>query len=85
MQLKKAFEAFQSCEELYEKFDMKDGRVYRNYAMYYALKKKPDKAIEMLKKTVELGYVDLDWFNTDDSMDSLRKRPDFQELLKELE
>ena len=80
-QFPEALNAFQE----FEKLGVDNGRAYRNYAMYYALQNQPKKAIEMLQKAIELGYKDIEWLRTDDSMDSLRSLPEFQEILKKIE
>ena len=50
--------------------------------MYYALQDEKEKAIEQLKKAIELGYNDIEWFETDDSINNLRKEKEFQILMK---
>jgi tRNA A-37 threonylcarbamoyl transferase component Bud32 len=44
-----------------------------------------DKAMEWLKKSVEADYSNAALVKKDEDLDSLRRRPDFQKLLRELE
>lgn len=80
-QFKEAYEAF----EAYEKLFPNEGKTYRNWAMYYALQNKKKKALSNLEKAIELGYNDMKWLQTDDSLTKLRKKPQFIELVKKLE
>ena len=57
---------------------------YRNWAMYYALQNQKEEALENLEKAIALGYNDLQWLQTDDSMDSIRNEPRFKALLEKL-
>ena len=68
----------------YQKLFPKQGRPYRNRAMYYALQDQKEEALELLKKAIDLGYKDLKWLETDDSMDNLRNEPRFKALLEQL-
>ena len=44
-----------------------------------------DKAMEMLRQVIVDGWRDLTQMRTDKDLDALRKRPDFQKALAELE
>jgi serine/threonine protein kinase/tetratricopeptide (TPR) repeat protein len=44
-----------------------------------------DVAMALLRKAVAMGYGSLDAFRTEDALDALRQREDFQKLLAELE
>jgi serine/threonine protein kinase len=44
-----------------------------------------DKAMATLNRALSAGFRDLPTLRTDKAIDSLRKRPDFQQLMKELE
>ncbi|NNF33454.1 MAG: tetratricopeptide repeat protein [Saprospiraceae bacterium] len=79
-QFKEAHEAFTT----YEKRFPEAGRSFRNWAMYYALKGDKEKALLNLKKAIELGYNDLNWLETDDSMDSLRNEEEFKAIIASL-
>ena len=80
-QFKEAYSAFERHEKLYPN----EGRSYRNWAMYYALKGKKGEALSNLQKAIELGYKNMKWLKTDDSMDSLRKEQKFIDLIQQLE
>lgn len=80
-QYKEAYDAFTE----YEKLVPNEGRPFRNWAMYYALQGDTTKALQNLQKAIDLGYVDLEWLKTDDSMDALRKEPLFIEIIEKLE
>ncbi len=53
--------------------------------MCYALQGDKEKALMNLQKAVKLGYNDIKWFKTDDSMDGLRSEAVFIEIIKKLE
>ena len=53
--------------------------------MYYAEQGKSEKALENLQKAVSLGYSNLDWFETDSSIDILRDDPRFISIIQSLE
>ena len=79
-QFKEAHEAFTT----YEKRFPEAGKSFRNWAMYYALKGDKEKALSNLRKAIELGYNDLKWLETDDSMDSLRNEEEFKAIIDSL-
>ena len=79
-QFKEAYEAFSE----YEKRFPDKGITYRNWAVYYALQNDREKALCHLQKAVELGYTNLEWLNTDDSMDSLRTEKIFTAIIAQL-
>jgi tetratricopeptide (TPR) repeat protein len=68
----------------YQKLYPKEGRPYRNWAMYYALQNQKEEALENLEKAIAQGYKDLQWLETDDSMEGLRNEPRFKVLLEKL-
>jgi tetratricopeptide (TPR) repeat protein len=68
--------------EEYQKLYPKEGRPYRNWAMYYALQDQREEALENLEKAIAQGYKDLQWLETDDSMENLRNEPGFKALLE---
>lgn len=77
-------EAFNAFTE-WEKLNPNEGRTYRNWAMYYALKKDKQKALANLHKAIDLGYKDLEFLKSDNSLDNLRKEKAFIELIEKLE
>ena len=80
-QLDDAEQAFQVYQNLFPD----DGRTYRNWAMFYALKGDKEKALANLQKAIELGYDDLHWLTTDDSLENIRKGKVYLQLVAELE
>ncbi len=80
-QFRKAFTSFREYERLFPD----EGKPYRNWAVYYALQNEKEKALYNLEKAVALGYNDIEWLRTDDSMDSLRNEKVFKEIAKQLE
>lgn len=80
-QFKEAYDAFMA----YEKCFPNEGLTYRNWAVYYALQHKKERALMFLQRAVELGYDDAQWLETDHSMLSLRNESAFKEMLKKLE
>lgn len=79
-QYQEAKTAFQEYEKLYST----EGRTFRNWAMYYALQNDKEKALSNLKKAIKLGYDDIEWLQTDNSMDNLRKEKTFAKIIKQL-
>ena len=55
-----------------------------NLGCLYARSEKPDEAIQRLKRAIELGFRDEKLVTNDPDLESLRKRPEFQDLLKNL-
>ncbi len=80
-QFEEAYNAFTEYEKLYPN----EGRPFRNWAMYYALQGNKGKALQNLKKAIELGYKDLEWFKTDDSMNNLRNEKAYIKIIDKLE
>jgi tetratricopeptide (TPR) repeat protein len=68
----------------YENLRHNQGMPYRNWAMYYALQNQKEEALENLEKAIAQGYKDLQWLQTDDSMENLRNEPGFKVLLEKL-
>jgi tetratricopeptide (TPR) repeat protein len=68
----------------YQKLFPNQGKSYRNWAMYYALQNQKEEALENLKKAIAIGYKDLQWLETDDSMENLRNEAGFKVLLEKL-
>jgi len=79
------FEEAQAAFTVYEKLYPNEGRPHRNWTMYHTLQGNANQALQSLQKAIELGYDDIEWLQTDSSMDSLRGLPLFKELLDKLE
>src|SRR5438876_7041971 len=62
-----------------------DPLAHYNLACSYALLKRPDQAIKMLRRAVELGYRDFRYMREDRDLDSIRHDPRFRQLLREFE
>ncbi|MBY0459153.1 MAG: hypothetical protein K2V38_17595 [Gemmataceae bacterium] len=62
-----------------------DPTAHYNLACRYALLKQRDKALDALRKAVELGYRDFDFMLEDQDLDSIRKDPRFGKLVKEFQ
>ena len=80
-QLQDAEQAFQAYQKLFPDA----GRTYRNWAMFYALKGDKEKALSNLQKAIGLGYDDLEWLTTDDSLESIRKEKVYLQIVSELQ
>ena len=79
-QFPEAKEAFTAYQKLFPK----QGRPYRNWAMYYALQNQKDEALDNLEKAIALGFKELQWLQTDDSINNIRNEPRFKALLEKL-
>jgi len=77
---------FPQAKDYFEKYQAinSSGRVFRNWAMYYALQNDKTKAIENLQKAISLGYKDLKWIETDDSLESIRGEQAYKEIVEQL-
>ena len=60
-----------------------DPLAHYNLACSYALLKKPDQAIKILRRAIELGYRDFGYMSEDTDLDSIRHDPRFRQLLRE--
>ena len=58
-----------------------DPIVQYNLACSYSLLNQADKAIEVLKKAIELGYSDVDHMTKDTDLDNLRSDPRYVEIV----
>lgn len=77
--LEKAEKAFQE----YQRRVPDDGRVYRNWAVYYATKGEKNRALQQLQRALEKGYRDCGWLNTEKSIDPLRSDPAFDSMIRQ--
>ena len=75
-----AHEAFQKRQDF-----KSDGRAFRNWAMYYALQNDKPRALENLQKAVSLGYKDLKWITTDDSLENIWGEQAYKDLVEQLQ
>jgi tetratricopeptide (TPR) repeat protein len=62
-----------------------DPLAHYNLACSYALLKRPEQALKMLRRAVELGYRDFRYLREDRDLDSIRHDPRFRQLLREYE
>jgi serine/threonine protein kinase/tetratricopeptide (TPR) repeat protein len=53
-----------------------------NAACFYAQMGEPERSIEMLRKSIEAGYADYEWFMRDPDLDSIRNEPGYLEIVK---
>ncbi|GJM31789.1 MAG: hypothetical protein DHS20C18_07900 [Saprospiraceae bacterium] len=77
---KKAKERFETLQKL----TPDNSFVYRNWAVYYALKKDIDLALEQLEKAVDLGYNKKKWIEEEDGFEVIRKQERYQQIIKKL-
>jgi Flp pilus assembly protein TadD len=61
-----------------------DALAYYNLACSLALSRQPTAALRQLARAVALGYADADWMAEDPDLASLRARPEFRRLLRQL-
>ncbi len=61
-----------------------DPVVYRNWAVYYALDGKMEEALSNLEKALELGYENVEWLQSEESLDGIRETERFRALLEVL-
>ena len=62
-----------------------DPLAHYNLACSYALLRKPEQALKILRRAVELGYRDFRYMREDRDLDSIRHDPRFRQLLREYE
>jgi adenylate cyclase len=63
--------------------DSEDAGVQYNVACLFALENQSDRAIEALKKALDAGFGNFEWFEKDPDLDSLRGDPRFKALFKD--
>ena len=76
----RAYEIFKA----YERLLPPDRYTYINWTLYYAFKGEKEKALLNLQKAIELGYDDIEWLTTDESMDKLRDTKAFTDLIQKM-
>ncbi len=69
----------------YEKLFPDNSNVHKNWTTYYTLKNQNSKAINHLQQAVEMGYKDLDWLQSEGSIENLRNEEEFKDIIKKLE
>ena len=62
-----------------------DPLAHYNLACSYALLRRPELALKILRRAVELGYRDFRYMRQDPDLDSIRHDPRFRQLLREYE
>ena len=79
-EMSKAKQDFKECEKLAPRYN----KLYFSWACYYALKDRPNKAIESLQKAVDLGYDFYYWVEKEESLKSIRQDARYAQLIKEM-
>ncbi len=67
------------------KLDPDNEVAHYNLACAYSLDGKLDAGVASLRRSVELGYDDLEHLRSDSDLDNLREHPDYLKLIRELE
>ncbi|MEL6719176.1 MAG: hypothetical protein AAFP82_10710 [Bacteroidota bacterium] len=80
-ELNKAFNDFKSSETILAN----DSENYINWVIYYAAKYQQEEALSKLEEAIELGYNDLEWLKTNDTISNLKKEKRFKQIIKKLE
>jgi tetratricopeptide (TPR) repeat protein len=62
-----------------------DPLAHYNLACSYALLKRPEQALKILRRAVELGYRDFRYMREDRDLESIRHDPRFRQILREYE
>jgi tetratricopeptide (TPR) repeat protein len=62
-----------------------DPLAHYNLACSYALLKRTEPALKILRRAVELGYRDFRYMREDHDLDGIRQDPRFRQLLREYE
>jgi tetratricopeptide (TPR) repeat protein len=60
-----------------------DSVAHYNLACSFALLRKADQALKALERAIELGYRDFQYMAQDKDLDSIRKDPRFQQIIRE--
>lgn len=58
---------------------------FYNTACCHSVLEQKDKAVAAMKKTIELGYMDLDKFRIDSDLDNIRNTKEYKDLLASLD
>jgi tetratricopeptide (TPR) repeat protein len=62
-----------------------DPLAHYNLACSYALLKRADQALRILRRAIELGYRDFRYMREDHDLDSVRHDPRFRQLMRDYE
>jgi tetratricopeptide (TPR) repeat protein len=79
-QLRKACAAF----TLYEEISIDNCEVFKNWAIYYALKNDSIKSIDYIQKYLESDCTDHKWLTIDSSLDNIKSNERFIDIIKTL-
>ena len=60
-----------------------DALAHYNLACSLALLKRPDEALTMLRRAVEMGYRDFRYMNNDKDLETVRNDPRYRQLVRE--
>ncbi len=67
-----------------ESLNNKNSWLYRNKSCYYSLLGNNDLALQNFEKAIELGYEDLEWIETEELLNPIRREPRFQQAVLKL-
>ncbi|NNF33329.1 MAG: tetratricopeptide repeat protein, partial [Saprospiraceae bacterium] len=76
-------EAYKAYKK-YEEIRPNHGNTFRNWTMYYAVQNDIENAIVSLEKAIELGFSDINWLETNYTLDSLRDSERFKVIIDSL-
>lgn len=79
------FDRAENAFREYERRNPHNGESFRNWAMFYALQNNKDKALSNLQKAIELGYNDLEWIETDESLKNIREEKIYKDIVKKID
>nr|MBX2822393.1 tetratricopeptide repeat protein [Rhodothermaceae bacterium] len=57
----------------------------RAWAVYYALQNNTKEALSYLEKAIELGYDDINWIKTEESLNSIREEIRYKDIVNQIE
>jgi predicted esterase len=64
-----------------DRYTMQIAGIHYNTACCYSMTDKPTEAIAALKKSIELGYMELDHMKMDNDLDPIRELPEYKALI----
>jgi tetratricopeptide (TPR) repeat protein len=62
-----------------------DPLAHYNLACCYALLKRADQSLKILRRAIELGYRDFRYMREDHDLDTIKQDPRFRQLLRDFE